>query len=76
MNNFKKTLSKDTKSDALWNAKEKRELFCKAVNSLLMRLPEGKMPEIEAILETAKKITDKVFENYPPPTSGEEEIPL
>lgn len=52
-----------------WISKEKRELFCKAVNSYLM---EGDHTTDVAILE-AKKIIDKAFEFYPD-TQPEEEI--
>lgn len=43
--------------------KEARELFCKAVNSILMTKTDE---DIEKIIEKAKKIVDKAFEFYPP----------
>jgi len=52
-----------------WLQKEKRELFCKAVNSLIM---EGKLTPTEAI-DQAKIIVDKAFEFFPD-AKPEEEI--
>ncbi len=58
-------------TDKNWRQKEAREMFRMVVNSLLMRLPEGKMPEIEPILEVAKKVVDRAFQNYPPEGEAE-----
>lgn len=52
-------------NDKGWLAKEKRELFAKCVNSLLMRLPEGKGADMAYILKTAQEAVDKAFELYP-----------
>ena len=45
-----------------WTNKEKRELFCKAVNSMLMTTPNAKL---EVVLTMAKMIIDTAFTNYP-----------
>ena len=52
-----------------WISKEKRELFAKAVNSMLMTNPEVKL---ETALEASKKIVDTAFENYPDKYEAEE----
>ncbi len=54
-------------TNAMWEQKEKREMFRMVVNSLFMRLPEGKMPEIEPILGVAHQVVDRAFKNYPSP---------
>jgi len=45
-----------------WAKKEKRELFCKAVNTIMMN--ENK-EDIADVLKTAKIIVDTAFKNYP-----------
>ena len=45
-----------------WSQKEKRELYAKAVNSMLMTTPEERL---EDVLADAKIIVDTAFENYP-----------
>jgi len=45
-----------------WTNKEKRELFCKAVNSMLMTKPDFDGLEV---LDRAKTIVDTAFKNYP-----------
>ena len=45
-----------------WTNKEKRELFCKATNSMLMSTPEA---EVIHVLKVAKIIVDTAFTNYP-----------
>ena len=45
-----------------WTNKEKRELFCKATNSMLMSTPEA---EVVHVLKVAKIIVDTAFTNYP-----------
>jgi len=45
-----------------WISREKRELFCKAVNSILMTTPET---PLEKALTAAKTIVDTAFKNYP-----------
>ena len=65
-----------TKNDNTdWIAKEKRELFCKAVNSMLMTTPEK---PLEVALNASKTIVDKAFENYPDNNgdSKTQELPL
>jgi len=47
----------------MWEAKEKRELFCKSVNTMLMRA-DGDEVKIDIILEMAKMVVDRAFENY------------
>ena len=51
---------KDNETD--WVSKEKRELFCKSINSMIMTDP--KKP-LEVVLNDAKTIVDTAFENYP-----------
>lgn len=55
---FKPTSSEE------WRAKEKREMFGKAVNSLLMT---NKDLELEIALDKAKEIVNFAFKNFPPP---------
>ena len=50
-----------------WIGKEKRELFCKSVNTLLMRGEEEFKKEV---LDVAKEIVDTAFKNYPDNTGG------
>ena len=67
----------DTKQRQL--AKEKRELFLKAVNAFIISVPVGSKTEnlltggtktttithnMDWILKTAKKVVDKAFQNY------------
>ena len=54
-----------------WISKEKRELFSKAVNSYLMRTDT---PDIDKVLEIAKKIIDRAFELYPDANDSKKEI--
>ena len=54
-------------TNEMWSQKEKRELFCKTINSILMRCGEDKLPNIEPILGIAKKVVDMAFVNYPSP---------
>ena len=65
-----------TKNDNTdWISKERRELFCKAVNSMLMTTPDK---PLEVALNAAKTIVDTAFKNYPD-NNGEnktEELPL
>ena len=56
-----------------WLSKEKRELFSKAVNSYLMKTDT---PDIDKVLEIAKKIINRAFELYPDKNDTEEEKPL
>lgn len=49
-----------------WISKEKRELFCKAVNSILMTKPDT---PIAQALDISKRIVDTAFTNYPDPNS-------
>lgn len=44
-----------------WENKERRELFCKAVNSMLMTTPDK---PLEEVLKASKTIVDTAFENY------------
>ena len=53
-------------SNENWQQKEKRELFCKSVNSMILRLPEGQAANMIVVLGTAKQIVDRAFELYPP----------
>jgi len=45
-----------------WAQKEKRELFCKAVNSMLMT---NRRMKLDKALDRAKKIVDAAFTHYP-----------
>lgn len=66
-----------------WIQKEKRELFCKSVNSLLMsdyyahkNNNEVKIVDDQLnVLEVAKKTVDKAFELYPHIDEEEEVSP-
>ena len=48
-------------SNEVWEMKEKRELFGKAVNSILMT---NKDLELSKVLEMAKEIVDTAFKNF------------
>ena len=52
-------------NDKNWTQKDKRELFCKTINCLLMRLPEGKGADMKYIIDVAKEAVNKAFELYP-----------
>jgi len=54
-------------TNKMWEAKEKRELFCKTINSILMQCSKDELPNIDPILEIAKKVVDRAFANYPSP---------
>ena len=56
-----------------WIAKEKRELFCKTVNTWIMKCGADKDPIIESVLKIAKEVVDKAFEHYPEAKLEEEE---
>ena len=58
-----------------WLQKEKRELFAKAVNSMLMTTPEK---PLEVVLNASKTIVDTAFKNYPDNNreNKTEELPL
>lgn len=47
-----------------WISKEKRELFGKAVNSILMTGP-SKILALNDVLDSAKQIVDFAFQSYP-----------
>ena len=53
-----------------WVQINKREFFCKAVNSIMMN--ENK-EDIVDVLKTAKTIVDTAFKNYPDNTDGKGE---
>lgn len=51
-----------------WLSKEKRELFSKTVNSIIMNLKAsktGELIQVEEIAKVAKKIVDSAFKFYP-----------
>jgi len=56
-----------------WLSKEKRELFAKAVNSMLMTNPNVGLDEC---LKKAKVIVDTAFENYPDLSEEPKVVPL
>lgn len=54
---------------AEWANKEKRELFCKAINSMIMSndfCKKGDYSAIDAIIEQAKKIVNTAFTEFVP----------
>ncbi len=59
--------------DVDWLSKEKRELFCKAVNSYLMKTDTL---DIDKVLDIARKIIDKAFLLFPDKNESGEEKPL
>ena len=58
------------KTQTDWISKEKRELFCKAVNSMLMTNKDVKV--IDA-LSLSQEIVDTAFINYPDKEEGKVE---
>jgi hypothetical protein len=52
--------------DQNWNLKEKRELFCKCVNSYIIKCGAEKDPIIEEVLKVCKKAIDYAFSYAPP----------
>lgn len=64
-----------TQKDVDWLSKEKREMFRTVVNSFIIKSGSEKDPIIEKILEIAKQVVDKAWENYPD-KNGDEEKPL
>ena len=63
-------------TDKGWLSKEKRELFAKCVNTLLMRLPEGKGGDMKYILGIAKEAVDTAFRLYPNSPEGDEPVEM
>jgi hypothetical protein len=59
-----------------WSSKEKRDLFCKAVNCYVMKSGADKDPVIDKILPIAQQIVDRAWELYPDKNEEEEEKPL
>ena len=55
-------MPKPNYSQTDWISKEKRELFCKAVNSMLMTTPDM---DLKDVLERSRIIINTAFENYP-----------
>jgi hypothetical protein len=47
-----------------WQSKEARELFCKCVNSWIIKCGSERDPLIKEILPKAKEIIDFAFDNY------------
>lgn len=66
-------------SNKEWQQKEKRDLFIRVVNTLFMSGDKTSIKTAEEIIKTAKTITDKAFEFYPPPEvaeqAGDPELP-
>lgn len=48
-------------SKSEWENKEKRALFCKSVNSILMTTPEKPLKDV---LKASKRIIDFAFKHY------------
>ena len=48
-----------------WQQKEKRELFCKCVNTFIMKTGSDKDPIMEKVMEYAQMVVDKSFSTYP-----------
>jgi len=59
------------KQEVNWDAKERREQFCKSSNSQIIN---GKK-EIDEILKTAQTIVDKAWKLYPSKNNNSVEIP-
>ena len=59
-------------SDKVWAQKEKRELFCKCVNSFIIKCGADKDPIMEEVIKECRKAIDSAFEYAPP---EEEEQP-
>ncbi len=67
----------NNKEREYWVGREKRELFCKATNTLFMSQdPKTQLKPLDDLLEIAKRIVDRAFENYPDKTNEEEEVEL
>lgn len=45
-----------------WAQKEKRELFCKFVNSRMMSKPDSNLRDV---IQEASEVVGRAFENYP-----------
>lgn len=58
-----------------WESKEARELFCKTVNSFIIKTGSDKDPIIEAVCTMAKQVVDNAFKYYPDESAGDEEEP-
>ena len=65
-------MNQSTANEKMWEQKEKRELFCKAVNTFLMT-DKDKVIELDIILKMSKKIIDEAFKNYSAPEDKKEE---
>jgi len=61
----------NNKQETDWINKEKRELFCKYVNSTIMTKKEV---DLDVLLKEAKKVVDEAFNCYP--DRSEEERPF
>ena len=59
------------KKETNWDAKERREQFCKSANSQIIN---GKK-EIKEILTIAQTIVDKAWELYPSGNDNNVELP-
>lgn len=62
----------EKKQETDWISKEKRELFCKFVNSTIM---SDREKQLDKIIEEAEKTINKAFELYPD-TQETTEIPF
>ena len=58
-----------------WISKEQRELFCKAVNSMIMT-DITLLKDLDKVLGSAEKIVDKAFDLYPDKIDDAEVVPL
>jgi len=58
-----------------WLSKEKRELFAKATNSMIMSEHVWEKLAIEDMLEKAKLIVDTAFTNYPDKSQASQQQP-
>jgi len=67
-------IQNDKLSNEMWIRKEKRDIFTRVVNTIIMRGIENSLPTSpDEICRIAKQITDSAFEFYPEP---EEIIPI
>ena len=56
-----------------WGSKQARELFCKCVNSFIIKAGADKDPIIDFAITQAKKVVDSAFEYYPDNQDEKEE---
>lgn len=65
----------NNKTETDWINKEKRELFCKYVNSTIMT-DITNVEKLDLVLEKAQQVVDKAFELYPDRVEDKEDKPF